>query len=396
MLPSFLARRVLSGATRTARDRTAKGVLITQTQNRFSSEASSSDETGVGDAFSSICSKTVSDTIARKEAGGDAVGMSVRESATVFDAVKRMNDKKVGSLVVMNDRDELRGIITERDYLHKVKVQGRSSRTTKVSDIMTGAARLVTVTPDTQVFKTMQIMTQRKFRHMPVVKKGALKDGKLATKDELMGLVSIGDCVFDVVNELGETVAAMESAVMGQSSGGGAAALCRGTVGNMLNRKVERGRGTWLHVGENETVLAAIKKMTDADVGSLVVFSENLRKEGTAKSELRGILTERDYLQKIVVLDRTSADTSVSDIMTASNKLITVEPSAVVYDCLRVMTDNRIRHLPVVKPGAHDDGVVHPDELVGMVSIGDCVHNVVSELEEHIVAMQEYVGGNSY
>jgi CBS domain-containing protein len=344
------------------------------------------------DPFSSLCNVTVADTLSRKGVDPMCKAAMVLETSSVFDAFKKMNARKTGSLVVMSEDEELRGIITERDYLHKVKVQGRSSRTTQVRDVMTDANRLITVTPDTQVFACMQMMTANKFRHMPVVRPGAWEDGTVR-KDELMGMLSIGDAVFDVVNELGDHVSALETAVMGSASGGGAAALCRGTVGAMLNQKVDSGKGDWLHVREDDTVLSAITKMTDNDVGSLVVFSS---KSSGSGDKLKGILTERDYLQKIIVLDRTSSDTLVTDIMTASNKLITVDPSAHVYDCLKVMTDNRIRHLPVVRKGAWDDGRVRPEELVGMVSIGDCVKNVVQELEDHVIAMEAYVSGTSY
>lgn len=311
------------------------------------------------------------------------------ETASVFDAVKNMNERNTGSLVVMSEEGHLRGIMTERDYLHKVKIHGRSSRDTPVRDIMTEQNRLVTVTPDTQVFACMQMMTANRFRHMPVVRPGAWEDGKVV-RDELLGMLSIGDCVFDVVNELGEHVSALETAVMGAASGGGAAALCRSTVGSMLGHKIESGKGKWLHIREDDTVLDAVKKMTSNDVGSLVVFSSKANSNG---ERLKGIVTERDYSRKIVVLDRASSSTEVRDIMTAANKLITVDPSATVYDCLKVMTDNRIRHLPVVRPGAWDDGRIRPEELVGMISIGDAVKHVVQELEDHVIAMEAYVSG---
>jgi IMP dehydrogenase len=106
---------------------------------------------------------------------------TIESRATVYDAVKRMVDQNVGSLLVV-DGAEVRGIITERDYLREIALKGRTSKTTPVSEIMT--ARLVCVGPDQSIEECMAIMTEKRIRHLPV-----LEDGRLA------GLVSIGDLV---------------------------------------------------------------------------------------------------------------------------------------------------------------------------------------------------------
>jgi len=119
----------------------------------------------------------VSDLLKDKERGL----LTVPSEASVYDAVKQMVDANVGSLLVtVNGRIE--GIVTERDYLRRVTLEGRTDRDTPVSEIM--SSPLVIVTPQTSVEECMAIMTDRRIRHMPVVEDG-----------EVIGLVSIGDIV---------------------------------------------------------------------------------------------------------------------------------------------------------------------------------------------------------
>ena len=106
---------------------------------------------------------------------------TIESGASVFDAVKRMVDRNAGSLLVV-DGGEIRGIITERDYLREIVLKGRTSKTTEVRTIMT--SKLVCVGPNDSIEDCMAIMTEKRIRHLPV-----LEDGRLA------GLVSIGDVV---------------------------------------------------------------------------------------------------------------------------------------------------------------------------------------------------------
>ena len=131
---------------------------------------------GSNNAFAAM-SLPVSALLHRK---GDWV-ITIAPDATVFDAIGRMVDHNVGAILV-TERGAIRGIFTERDYLRRIALQGRTSRETRVSEVMT--ADLVTVDPDTSVDECLELMTERKIRHLPV-----LRDGHLS------GLVSIGDCV---------------------------------------------------------------------------------------------------------------------------------------------------------------------------------------------------------
>ena len=106
---------------------------------------------------------------------------TIASDASVFDMVKQMVDANVGSLLVTVD-GRIEGIVTERDYLRRVTLEGRTDKDTAVSEIMTSP--LIVVTPQTPVEECMAIMTDRRIRHMPVVENG-----------EVIGLVSIGDLV---------------------------------------------------------------------------------------------------------------------------------------------------------------------------------------------------------
>jgi signal-transduction protein with cAMP-binding, CBS, and nucleotidyltransferase domain len=119
----------------------------------------------------------VSDILGDK--GGNI--LSIDASSSVFEAVQEMVEANVGSLLVTDGRDIV-GIVTERDYLRRVTLEGRTDKDTAVGEIMT--APLVVVTRDTDVDECMAIMTDRRIRHLPVVEDG-----------EVVGVVSIGDLV---------------------------------------------------------------------------------------------------------------------------------------------------------------------------------------------------------
>ena len=107
--------------------------------------------------------------------------LKIDASATVFDALKKIVELNVGSILV-TEGDEVVGIMTERDYLRKIAVQGRTSHDTLVGEIM--SSPLIYVTPETTIEESMAIMTDRRIRHLPVVE-----------NEEVIGIVSIGDVV---------------------------------------------------------------------------------------------------------------------------------------------------------------------------------------------------------
>jgi CBS domain-containing protein len=119
-----------------------------------------------------------------------------------------------------------------------------------------------------------------------------------------------------------------------------------------------------------EPVLAAIRKMAEHHIGALLVM---------AGDRLVGIVSERDYARKVVLLGRSSTETPVRDIMTS--KVITVTAKQDAHDCMRLMTDKRIRHLPVL----------NGERVVGVLSIGDLVRAVIEEQERTIADLESYI-----
>jgi CBS domain-containing protein len=133
-------------------------------------------------------SETMASILQRK---GSAI-WSIDPDATVYDAIAVMANKRVGALLVMSG-DRLEGIISERDYARKVILEGRSSKDTKVREIMTSS--VLTVSTDHTVDMCMQIMTENRIRHLPVVE-----------RDVVVGVVSIGDMVRATIASQAETI----------------------------------------------------------------------------------------------------------------------------------------------------------------------------------------------
>jgi len=126
---------------------------------------------------------------------------AIEPGATVFDAIQMMADRSVGALLVMQD-GVLKGILSERDYTRKVILAGRSSRDTRVEEIMT--AELVTASSNQTVEEAMKLMTEARVRHLPV-----MEGGKVA------GVVSIGDLVKWIISAQEETIAQLSSYIHG-------------------------------------------------------------------------------------------------------------------------------------------------------------------------------------
>jgi CBS domain-containing protein len=133
----------------------------------------------------------------------------------------------------------------------------------------------------------------------------------------------------------------------------------------------EKGRNVYA-ISPGEPVLAAIRAMAEHGIGALLVLDGDI---------LVGVISERDYARKIILNNRSSSDTPVRDVMTPT--VITVSPADSVDTCMRLCTDSRVRHLPVVDGG----------KVVGVVSIGDLVKAVISEQGVQIEQLQRYIAG---
>ena len=139
-------------------------------------------------------------------------------------------------------------------------------------------------------------------------------------------------------------------------------------VGSILRYK---GSGVW-SVTPDASVFQAISIMAEKSIGALPVIADG---------ELVGIVSERDYARKVILHSRSSKDTLVAEIMTTP--VLSVGPKQTVEECMRLMTQERIRHLPVLEQG----------KVVGIVSIGDLVRTVITTQGEIIQHLQEYMSG---
>lgn len=140
------------------------------------------------------------------------------------------------------------------------------------------------------------------------------------------------------------------------------------SVGSILRHK---GPEVW-SIDPGESVFQAISVMAERSIGALPVVAEG---------QLVGILSERDYARKVVLHSRSSKDTTVAEIMTTP--VLSVGAHHTVEECMRLMTQKRIRHLPVLEHG----------KLIGIVSIGDLVRTVITAQGEIIQHLQEYISG---
>jgi CBS domain-containing protein len=142
-----------------------------------------------------------------------------------------------------------------------------------------------------------------------------------------------------------------------------------GKIGSLIGKK---GGQVW-SLEPTASVYDAIAMMAEKQVGALPVVD---------REKLLGIVSERDYARKVILKDRSSKETLVTEIM--SFPVETVTPSHTVGECMHIITEKRIRHLPVMEGG----------RVVGMISIGDLVNWVITEQQETIHLLEAYVAGN--
>jgi len=149
----------------------------------------------------------------------------------------------------------------------------------------------------------------------------------------------------------------------------------------MLTRKVrdllKAKKKEVLTIAPEASVNEALKLMAEKEIGALVVVDKG--------GEVVGIVTERDYVRKVVALDKQMTEMKVKDIMTPVSNLLRVSPETTVQECMILMTGKHIRHLPVYEQG----------KFVGLVSIGDAVKAVISEQELLIEQLSNYIAGRA-
>ena len=140
------------------------------------------------------------------------------------------------------------------------------------------------------------------------------------------------------------------------------------TVRQLINRK---GNAVWSSQPD-ATVFEALSLMAEKGIGALLVFDEDT---------LVGIFSERDYARKVILKGKSSSSTAVGEIMTKT--VLVVHPNQTMNECMALMTDKRIRHLPVMED----------DSVIGIISIGDVVKEIISEQEFVIGQLENYIAG---
>ena len=138
-------------------------------------------------------------------------------------------------------------------------------------------------------------------------------------------------------------------------------------------KQLMQGKATGVHtIGPDDPVIEALRRMAEREIGALPVV---------ANGKLAGILSERDYARKVILQGKSSRDTPVREIMTS--RVVCVGPQRTVDECMALMTEKRIRHLPVIEHG----------ELIGLLSIGDLVKETISEQQFVIAQLESYIHG---
>jgi CBS domain-containing protein len=135
-------------------------------------------------------------------------------------------------------------------------------------------------------------------------------------------------------------------------------------------RQMLRGKPAVYAVAPGDTVYEALRLMADRNIGAVMVQSGE---------QVEGILSERDYARKVMLLGKTSKETLVSEIMTT--EVVSIDPAWTAEQCMALMTERRVRHLPVLEQ----------DRLVGVISIGDVVRAVVDEQQFTIASLERYI-----
>lgn len=144
--------------------------------------------------------------------------------------------------------------------------------------------------------------------------------------------------------------------------------MMSGTIDDILQHKPAQ---LWT-ISADDTVFDAIQQMADKNIGALLVMSGD---------QLVGIVSERDYTRKVALKGKSSRETKVREII--STPIISAAPHSTVEECMRLMTTNRVRHLPIL----------HGSEVVGIVSIGDLVNWIISAQSVTITQLESYITG---
>jgi len=265
---------------------------------------------------------------------------------TVLEAIKKMNDKKVGSVLICNKDRELTGIFTERDYLYKLVLEGRSSNNTALQDVMT--ADVMVGKPSYNLDLCCSLMAKTARRHLPICD---IQGNTLTPNQKVIGVVTAKD----MVNEVAKITESSNIAILEE------------TVANVFDY-LGRNSSQECYVHATDTVFTALSVMKKYQIGGLFV---------TDYQKVVGMFTERDYLTKGIVQGRISKETQVSEVMNKS--VVCVKPNSSVGECLSVMFQNNIQTLPIIPIIGTEIDDQEKDEIIGMITSMDVLQFLESE-----------------
>ena len=169
------------------------------------------------------------------------------------------------------------------------------------------------------------------------------------------------------------------------------------TVGDLLARKQESMRGAWLWADVDASARDAVEKMTNSNVGALLVMKKSVldvNNDGVVSDQelasgswddaVAGVVSERDYLKKIVMKRRDDSNIKVGDIMTSKKNVSVASTDTPVLEAMRIMTEGRFRHMPVVNKDR---------TMAGMLCVGDLTRMVLAEHHKEVHRLRDFVGG---
>jgi len=241
--------------------------------------------------------------------------IEVKENIMTFDAIRTMSQKKVGAIIVTKNepkKREMAGIFSERDYLRKIILKDLSSKNTPLSVVMTPFEKVVTAEPNWTIVDCIREMATKKNSSLPIINENSVAVGMVSSRDVVRCLVN---------------------SIENSSDADLAASISLNDIFNKLCRRTSR----LCYVQENQSVYDSLKLMENQNIGA--VFVNN----GT---NLVGIFSERDYLNKIILQGRSSKETKVEDVMTKN--VITGSPTQSAVEVLRCMVTYGFRNLPVI------------------------------------------------
>eukprot|EP01134_Creolimax_fragrantissima_P003979 CFRG3979T1 len=267
---------------------------------------------------------------------------TIEKTATILDALRSMKDNDVGALLV-TQHDVVKGIFTERDYLTKVVVKGLCSRDAYVSQVMT--RKVICVDPAASLDQCLQVLSEEKFRHLPVVDSDAEKGFGAGTPvKDVKGMFSVRD----ILHYLRDIIEATSHSVYFEE------------ISNHVDKSIEAVVQTRLvSVLPSDSVRLAVERMVEAGVGWVATIDES--------GDLVGVFTEKDYRSKVMLENKDSRTVTVGELIDTKEKFTAVTAQTSVRDVVNIMVDRNMREIPVVS--SNEEG--KPVKCSGFVTITD-------------------------